>query len=508
VVLDPGVADNPGGSNPDGQEASKVNDNDTTTKWLDFNRAPLVFEYASPVTFDSYSFATGGDAPERDPVRWLIEGSNDGTTWTLIENISTFDYPMTTARGAYTVDIPLPGASVSPALFADGDRKSFAGQSLPIEWESVGATSVTLDSGSGPVALPAFSGTVSVTPVANTTYTFVATGPGGRTTTVVLPVTIISPVVTTINYPDFANAGDELSLIGSASVLADPTRPLPGPAKRLRITPDQGGTGGAAWFRKLQHLSAGFESTFSIHFTTKGSTPGADGMAFIVQNTSRGTLAYPANGAEGGLPENALNISFDSYQNDGDPSSAMVKVLTGTTLVTSANLATTPGITFPGSLPGDLTDNSALGAPHSVKVDYVPGDLDVYFDGVLVIDSANVDLAAANALNPGGFGYVGFTSRTGGYYEAHDVTNWLLTEGAPATTLKLISYTINKGIGQATMTWSSADSHSYRITASSDLVTWPAVLASGVAGATGASQTTTTVPFPAGPQLFFRVEQE
>jgi len=509
AIVDPEdgiIATNPGGDNPANQGPAAAVDNDPVTKWLDFNKAPLVLDFGAPTTFDAYGFTTGGDAIERDPVRWIIEGSNNNTDWTLVENITTFDYPTPLARSSSTSDIPLPGATLAPTLAVRGDTKVIAGEPLPLFWSTEGAAFVTLNDGSGPVPTATLSGNIAVSPVANTTYTFVATGPTGKTATASVSVTPITPAITTIDYANFDAAGDELALIGSAVVLADATRPLPGPNERLRLTADAGGQTGAAWFRKRQQFSAGFETTFAIHFTTLGATSGADGMAFVIHNRPDGTLAMPAGTQENGFPEQALNIKFDSYQNPGDLSNAVVQVLNGTAVVATADLSTFPGITFPGALAGDLTDNSALGAPHIVRIAYFPGNLDVYVDDILVINSAVVDLANAGAVNGSGFGYAGFTSRTGGFFEAHDVTSWSLVEGPPPPQLEILAHAITGN--QVTLTWASDDTRTYKITASTDLQDWSTVLASGISGAAGQGQTTSPAPFTPGTKLFFRVEEE
>jgi hypothetical protein len=105
---------NPGGNNPQFETPALVIDGNTSTKWLDFNKGGLVFDFGTPVTIDAYQLTTANDNPERDPVRWTLEGSNDGATWTLIENLTAFDFPVSLGRGQPTQVIPLPGASLKP----------------------------------------------------------------------------------------------------------------------------------------------------------------------------------------------------------------------------------------------------------------------------------------------------------------------------------------------------------------------------------------------------------
>src|SRR5690606_31066707 len=89
---------NPGGSNgPDaGEGVQKIIDEQPSTKWLDGNRQPVIFEFPEAVTVDGYRFMTANDAPPRDPVSWLIHGSDDGENWDLLD-VRT-DHEITTDR--------------------------------------------------------------------------------------------------------------------------------------------------------------------------------------------------------------------------------------------------------------------------------------------------------------------------------------------------------------------------------------------------------------------------
>lgn len=503
-----GTYTNPGGSNPGGQEPQFAGDNDVATKWLDFNKSALQIEFPSAVTFDSYKFTTAGDADERDPLRWIIEGSDDGTTWTLIENFTAMDYSFPLSRGTTTADIPFPGPSLRPTLRVTADSKFIAGEPLSLHWITEGATSVTIDSGSGPTPLPTTSGRSNLTPLANTTYTLTAKNAFNKTTTASFTTSAINPAITEIDYADFDDAGEELALIGDALVTADASIPVPGPGKRLRITPNQAGKIGSAWFRKRQQVDAGFDTSFYFQFKATANG-GADGMAFVVHDHPDGSAVHPVDLNEQGLTESALNISLDSYQNDDDASPALLRVRTGNTTVHTVNLATTPGITLPGTLTGDLSDNSAAGAAHLVRVTYLPGNLNVYFDGVQVAANLAIDLDAINAMDDAGTSYVGFTGRSGGWFEAHDVTGWVFTEGPPAPPLVILGSTINRNTGHATLTWASSPSRSYRITASTDLLDWSTVLDDGIPGAPGQEATLHDVNFiNSAKRLFFRVEEE
>jgi autotransporter-associated beta strand protein len=47
----------------------------------------ITFNYGGPRTFDSYNWATANDStPSRNPTRWKVEGSNDNSNWTMIDD--------------------------------------------------------------------------------------------------------------------------------------------------------------------------------------------------------------------------------------------------------------------------------------------------------------------------------------------------------------------------------------------------------------------------------------
>ena len=506
TALTPVTATNPGGTNVPtaGEGALKATDGSFTTKWFDGNIQPLILDLGTPTNFNGYTFGTANDSPERDPVRWTLEGSNDSTTWTLIENVTSFDFPMPLARQVKSQDIPLPGTSLAPSieLFVGDSPKLIAGQPLLLTWVTNGASSVSINNGVGTVAN---SGSVSVNPAVNTTYTLTATGAGSNTSTATFAVEIINPAITTINYQNFDAAGDELALLLDAAILNDAGIPLPANANRLRITPDQASKTGVAWFRKRVSTSLGFETFFDLQFNTNGGTQGADGIAFIVQNTPTGSAAIPTQVAENGLTSNALNIKFDSYDNDAgggvEPSSAFIQVYSGTTVLTTVNLADFPGLVTAA----DLTTQGGTAAPYKVEIKYLPGDLDILFNGTTVVNSLNVDLGTIGAVDATGKGFVGFAARTGGFFEAHDVARWILKEGPPTFPLVLLSHSFNFGSNQLTQTWESTTGKTYRITTSPDLMSWTPVL-TAIPGAAG--QTSRTISFTPGTKAFFRVEQE
>ena len=96
---------NPGGSNPQNETPELANDNNTSTKWLDFNKGALVYDFFSNQFIDAYNLTTANDVIDRDPIRWKLEGSVDAINWILIDDKSAADFATPTARFTTTADI-------------------------------------------------------------------------------------------------------------------------------------------------------------------------------------------------------------------------------------------------------------------------------------------------------------------------------------------------------------------------------------------------------------------
>ncbi len=79
--------DNDGGQFA-GEGSLKLIDNDTNTKFLQFNFSQFIWfelEFFEPVILGAYTFTSGNDAPERDPRTWRLEGSMDRENWTVLD---------------------------------------------------------------------------------------------------------------------------------------------------------------------------------------------------------------------------------------------------------------------------------------------------------------------------------------------------------------------------------------------------------------------------------------
>ena len=73
-------------SEPNPWEASTMLlDRKKDTKWLgvvdEDARAVVTLSADSPQRVTAYALSTANDAPERDPIQWILEGSLNGSAW-------------------------------------------------------------------------------------------------------------------------------------------------------------------------------------------------------------------------------------------------------------------------------------------------------------------------------------------------------------------------------------------------------------------------------------------
>jgi hypothetical protein len=99
-------------NSPGAEGVANALDDSITTKYLNFNKSNPGLIIAPPLTLgttgykvDGFVLTAANDAPERDPASYILEGSNDGTSWTSISTgaIGTFGNRFTSQE----VDFPL-----------------------------------------------------------------------------------------------------------------------------------------------------------------------------------------------------------------------------------------------------------------------------------------------------------------------------------------------------------------------------------------------------------------
>jgi len=193
---------------------------------------------------------------------------------------------------------------------------------------------------------------------------------------------------------------------------------------------------GSCYYAAPVSVSAGFETVFTFGVEDKTCT-GADGIAFIIHNDTRttaflgeggGQIGYGGTIGSGNGAFNALVIELDSYLNGADLSGNEVSVHTNGTAELSSDEAYSIGSAIPVS-------KMWLNPPHTCRIVYTPGTLEVYIDGLLTVTTAYDFTTGGTFINGGGpvggltlingtDAYVGFTSACGGCTETHDIYSW------------------------------------------------------------------------------------
>jgi hypothetical protein len=169
--------------------------------------------------------------------------------------------------------------------------------------------------------------------------------------------------------------------------------------------------------------------TTSFTFTIRpGTSPMADGMAFVIQNNSPDALG-PTGGGLGYGPDtpgpnrgigNSVAVKFDIYSNVNEGANS-------TGLFTAGRSPTVPE---PGS--GDVLVNlDGTGVdlkstnPFQVQIIYSGGMLDVTITDTVTQKSAHQSYPVDIVSNVGGNqAYVGFTAGTGGLSAIQEVQSW------------------------------------------------------------------------------------
>ncbi len=74
-------------NNPPSEIVQNLNDGDVNTKWLGRANANVWVQYQldTPITVVKYTLSSANDSPTRDPKNFTLQGSQNGTDWTVID---------------------------------------------------------------------------------------------------------------------------------------------------------------------------------------------------------------------------------------------------------------------------------------------------------------------------------------------------------------------------------------------------------------------------------------
>jgi len=231
------------------------------------------------------------------------------------------------------------------------------------------------------------------------------------------------------NFANFQSTAG-LRLVGSAERSG----------KVLRVTPAKNDRHGGVWHIAKQPVGGGFESVFEFQFTDNGGLGrGADGLAFVLQNSGSNALA--GKGSSGGFAmgdgsgdrnspgiPSSIAVFFDTFRNEeeDDPNNNYLAICTNGKI---GEMKWPPArLAMQKRLPFNMKDNKV----HRARISYQPPVLSVYLDDrTQPVLSTTVDVSPV--VDADGNAWVGFTASTGGGFENHDVLSWSF-RGQPFTT--------------------------------------------------------------------------
>lgn len=77
-----------------GEGIEKVIDNNPNTKYLCGSQQTwMLWKMERAFIASKYTMTSANDAPSRDPKDWVLEGSNDGTSWTQLDKQTDYTFP-------------------------------------------------------------------------------------------------------------------------------------------------------------------------------------------------------------------------------------------------------------------------------------------------------------------------------------------------------------------------------------------------------------------------------
>lgn len=238
--------------------------------------------------------------------------------------------------------------------------------------------------------------------------------------------------VTSFEYTNFNNLDyKNLNLIQWARRVSD----------FVRLSRTERNSVGALWYKNAIPIKKGFTTKFKFRFSSgsnneanENSYPGADGIAFVIQNASNDVFGSNGGGiGYSGIP-NSLAIEFDVFNNDStqiinlnDPNGNHIAVMcNGVNENSSDHKANSCLITNPNIL--IIRSDSTI---YYAKIEYniEPNTLKVYLDTIEefkdpLIILKNLDISQLLNLIDGDKAYLGFTSATGTAWQNHDLLSW------------------------------------------------------------------------------------
>ena len=256
------------------------------------------------------------------------------------------------------------------------------------------------------------------------TYTLVVTDTSGCSYDYLVNVSLLNLCAdpcsgcSTFNFIDFEDS-ESFTFLNAANITSENT---------IEITPSQNSQIGAFWFTQHKLLiTDGFSTEFDFKISEgEGSQQGgADGFAFVIQNSEPEALGNSGFGIGYHGIQNGIAIEFDTYMNaSGFPASAVddfdgnhISIQAKNGNFIDAYQEYSLGMS---SIPNDFID----GATHNVRINYDGDSLSIFFDYAVdpVIKIAIEFSEYIDDIEQGI--WFGFTASTGYEKEKNEILNW------------------------------------------------------------------------------------
>ncbi len=207
----------------------------------------------------------------------------------------------------------------------------------------------------------------------------------------------------------------------------------------IRLSPNNVNQRGAVWHNRKVDVTKSFTCDFSMRFSQgdnkmfdDGSLPGADGLAFVIQNNDILSIGETGGGlGYHGIP-NSIAIEFDLYWNKkddimpiDDPNGNHIAVQCNGIKPNTADHSTTALL----GIAKDILTIKADSTLYYVRIKYEPDTLMVFMDTINyfvepVLKIGNFRPEKLLNLEEGKRAYVGFTSSTGASVQNNDIEEW------------------------------------------------------------------------------------
>ncbi|HET7106202.1 MAG TPA: chitobiase/beta-hexosaminidase C-terminal domain-containing protein, partial [Candidatus Acidoferrum sp.] len=440
---------------------------------------PLTVTLADSTPGASIFYTTDGSAPTTNSTLYTAPFSQTGPGRINAFATASGYNPSPTASAIYTIQVATPIFNPAPGTYTSS-------QSVTITDTTPNSTIYyTLDGTTPTTSSSLYSGAVFIG--TSETLTAIAVAPGLVNSAPFSGLyTINSTGGTTISFGSGFSAGS-MTLLGSATLNTT----------KLRITDGGASEASAAWYPSPVNVQS-FTTDFNF-LISPGSSPTADGFAFVIQGTGLNAIG-PLGGGLGYGPQTvggtpgigkSVAVKFDLYNNSGEGTNS-------TGIYTNGASPTTPATALGG---GVNLHNADI---FKVHMTYDGATLTMTITDTV---KANQTFTTSWPINiPGIVGannaFLGFTGGTGGLTAIQDVLSWTyVTNSGPPPTLTSIAVTpaAPSAAPGATIQFHATGTYSNNSTQDlTSTVTWASsntagatITAAGLATAGTAGQSTT-----------------